>query len=93
MPFHRTPFDPLKYLNSLRLDVRLDKEGKIVLDGMKNVPGHKRHQVWHVVKEYDKLLRMQLDAPNEGMRPSVRKLLAQGKLKTKDGKYVKVDNQ
>ena len=92
MSYHHAPFDPLKYLNSLRLNVRLGQNGKITLDGMKNVPGEKRRQVWQVVKEYDKLLKMQLDAP-EGMRPSVRKLLAQGKIKMKDGKYVRPGNQ
>ena len=85
MNYHRAPFDPLRYLNSHRLNVRLDSKGKIILDGMKNVPGEKRRQVWHVVKEYDKLLKMQLDAPSEGMRPSVRKLLAQGKLRVEGG--------
>lgn len=59
---------------------------------MKDVPGHKRRHVWQVVKMYDKLLRIQLDAPNEGMRPSVRKLLAQGKIKAEDGMYVKGDS-
>ena len=89
MSYHRKLFDPLRYLNSHRLNVRLDQNGRIVLDGMRDVPGHKRRQVWQVVKEYDKLLRMQLDAPCEGMRPSVRKLLAHGKIKVEGGRYVR----
>lgn len=89
MSYHHAPFDPLKYLNSLHLDVRLDQNGKIVLDGMRNVPGEKRRHVWQMVKTYDKLLRMQLDAPDKGMRSSVRKLLAHGKIRVEGGKYVK----
>ena len=41
-----------------------------------------------MVKVYDKLLRMQLDAPKRELRPSVNKLLAQGKIVIKDKKYV-----
>lgn len=88
MSFHRSPFDPLQYLNSLRLDVRLDTRGRIVLDGLNRIPGHKRRQAWQVVKIYDQLLRMQLDAP-KGMRPSVRKLLAQGRITVQEGRYVR----
>ncbi len=89
MSFYRSPFDPLQYLNSLRLDVRLDTRGRIVLDGLNRIPGHKRRQAWQVVKIYDRLLRMQLDAPSEGMRPSVRKLLAQGRITVQEGRYVR----
>jgi hypothetical protein len=39
---------------------------------------------------YDKLLRMQLDAPMREQRPSVNKLLAQGKIVIRNGKYTMV---
>ena len=87
----RPPFDPLQFLYDLRLDVRLGRNGKIVLEGMSKIPQERRRQALKVVKVYDKLLRIQLDAPNEGMRPSVRKLLAQGKIKVEGGRYVKGD--
>ena len=74
----RTPFDPLKFLQSLRLDVELDSKGQITVHGMRFLEPHKAKQARNVLKIYDKLLRMQLDAPSKTMRPSVRKLLALG---------------
>lgn len=88
----RPPFDPLHFLYGLRLDARLDKNGRIVLEGTSSILKERRREALKVVKMYEKLLRIQLDAPNEGMRPSVRKLLAQGKLKMEGVRYVKGDN-
>ena len=88
MSYVRPPFDPLQFLYSLRLDVRIGKNGKIVLDGMQPLPKERRREALWVVRIYDKLLRMQLEAPHEGMRPSVRKLMAQGKIKVEEGRYV-----
>ncbi len=34
----RPPFDPLQFLYDLRLDIRLGKDGRIVLDGMRKIP-------------------------------------------------------
>ena len=83
------PFDPLKFLErTLRLDVYYSKRGThIVLEGLAALPEEKQHQAWWVVRTYKKLLQVQLDAPKREMRPSVRKLLAQGKVAIKDGKY------
>ncbi len=84
----RTPFDPLDFLEGdLRLDVRLDSKGRIMLDNLFYLPLEKREQARNVLKIYRKLLLMQLNAPKESMRPSVRKLLAQGKIVIVDGKY------
>lgn len=88
----RPPFDPLQFLYDIRQDARLDKNGRIVLDGLSKIPTERRWEALKVVSMYEKLLRMQLDAPNEGMRPSVRKLLAQGKIKVEGGRYVKGDS-
>ena len=41
-----------------------------------------------VLKGYDRLLRMQLDAPTPELRPSINKLLAHGKIIIKKGHYV-----
>ena len=84
----RTPFDPLKFLQSLRLDIELDSKGQITVHGMRFLEPHKAKQARNVLKVYDKLLRMQLDAPSKTMRPSVRKLLALGKVEIKEGQYV-----
>jgi hypothetical protein len=87
---HHTPiFDPLRFLEvQLRLQVTLGRDGKILLHGLNDLSPKRRQQAFKVVKIYDKLLRMQLDAPTRELRPSVNKLLAQGKIVIKDKKYV-----
>ena len=86
----QTPiFDPLRFLeHQLRLKVHLAPNGKILLYGMGDLSPKRRQQAMKVLKVYDRLLRMQLDAPKREMRPSVNKLLAQGKIVIKKGKYV-----
>ncbi|MGM0424547.1 MAG: hypothetical protein ACQEQX_06475 [Thermodesulfobacteriota bacterium] len=60
----------------MKLKVELTSQGKIILHGMSRLhPRHRRRAKW-VLDTYDRLLRMQLDAPKKEMRPSVRKLLA-----------------
>jgi hypothetical protein len=87
---HHTPiFDPLRFLeHQLRLKVTLGQDGKIMLYGLNELSAKRRQQAFKVVKVYDKLLRMQLDAPKPELRPSVNKLLAQGKIVIKNKKYV-----
>lgn len=86
---HRTPFDPLSFLQGeLRLKVELTPQGKIVLHGMSRLhPRHRKRAKW-VLDTYERLLRMQLDAPKREMPPSVRKLLAQGKIVIRGGRHV-----
>ncbi len=84
----RTPFDPLSYLESLDLDLSLDSSGNVVADGMWSLEPHQKKKARAVLQTYDKLLRLQLNAPSESMRPSVRKLLAQGKVEIRGGQYV-----
>ena len=72
----------------MRLDIELDSKGQITVHGMRFLEPHKAKQARNVLKVYDKLLRMQLDAPSKTMRPSVRKLLALGKVEVRDGQYV-----
>ncbi len=84
----RTPFDPLSYLESLYLDLSLDPSGNVIAKGMWSLEPHQKKKAQAVLQTYDKLLRLQLDAPSESMRPSVRKLLAQGKIEVRDGQYV-----
>lgn len=50
-------------------------------------PRHRKRAKW-VLDTYDRLLDMQLDAPKRKVRPSVRKLLAQGKIVIRGGRYV-----
>jgi len=87
---HHTPiFDPLRFLEvQLRLQVTLGQDGKILLSGLNELSVKRRQQAFRVVQVYDKLLRMQLDAPKPELRPSVNKLLAQGKIVIKNKKYV-----
>jgi hypothetical protein len=86
---HTPIFDPLRFLEQqLRLQVKLAPNGKILLYGLNELSAKRRQQTFNVVKVYDKLLRMQLDAPTRELRPSVNKLLAQGKIVIKNKKYV-----
>lgn len=87
---HHTPiFDPMRFLEvQLRLQVTLGQNGKIMLHGLNDLSPKRRKQAFNVVKVYDKLLRMQLDTPTRELRPSVNKLLAQGKIVIKNKKYV-----
>ena len=88
----RTPFDPLQFLEyEMHLDLSLNPEGQIKVSGMWALPPHQHKKAKAVLKTYDKLLRMQLDAPSASMRPSVRKLLAQGKIEIKGGQYIQVN--
>ncbi|MDZ7761731.1 MAG: hypothetical protein U5L00_15920 [Desulfovermiculus sp.] len=87
--FHTSIFDPLRFLErNLRLNVQLASNGKILLYGLNDLSAKRRQQAFNVLKVYDKLLRMQLDAPTRELRPSVNKLLAQGKIVIKNKKYV-----
>ena len=85
----RTLFDPLFFLEyDLRLDVSLEGNGHIRLDGLNSIPAHQRRMAMNTVRIYKGLLSMQLDAPRR-MRPSVQKLIAQGKIRLEKGYYVK----
>ncbi|EFI33117.1 hypothetical protein Dthio_PD0432 [Desulfonatronospira thiodismutans ASO3-1] len=86
----RTHFDPLQYLEyELRLDLSLDSRGSIVVKGLWSLHPHQKQKAQATLTTYNKLLRLQLNAPSRKMRPSVRKLLAQGKIEIKGGQYVK----
>ncbi len=85
----RSPFDPLLFLESeYRLDLSLDSSGNVVVKGMWSLQLHQHKKARAILKTYDRLLKLQLDAPSERMRPSVRKLLAQGKIEIRGGQYV-----
>jgi hypothetical protein len=84
-----TPFDPLRFLQSeMRLSLDLDPKGRIVVEGMNHLLPHQYKQAKAVLKIYDKLLLLQLDAPSKRMRPSIRKLMAQGRIEIREGQYV-----
>jgi hypothetical protein len=89
----RTPFDPLQFLQSeMSLSLDLDSKGKVVVEGMNRLLPHQYKQAKAVLKTYDRLLRLQLNAPSKRMRPSVRKLMAQGKIEIRDRRYVLCEN-
>lgn len=82
------PFDPLIFLErQLLLTVRLDESGNILVYGVSGLSPGKRRQVSWVVRTYAGLLRLQLKASKPELRPSVRKLMAQGKVGIKKGRY------
>jgi hypothetical protein len=82
-------FDPLQFLQTqYRLDLSLDSRGNIVVKGIWSLHPHQKKKAEAILKIYDKLLRLQLNAPSKNMRPSVRKLLAQGKIEIREGQYV-----
>ena len=85
----RKPFDPLLFLErTLELKVYYSKHGThIVLDGIASLPENKKRQARQVVKLYPRVLELQLDAPKREMRPSVQKLMAQGKVEIVKGRY------
>lgn len=58
-----------------------------MLDGLAALPEEKQQQARNVVRVYPKLLELQLDAPKRELRPSIRKLLAQGKVEIVKGRY------
>jgi len=58
-----------------------------VLDGLAALPEEKQRQARNVVRAYPRLLELQLDAPKRELRPSVRKLMAQGKVEIVNGRY------
>lgn len=81
-------FDPLKYLeHDLRLNVKLDKNGQIVLYGISWLGEEWRKKAVWVLRTYDKLLKIQLSDPK---RPSVYKLFAQEKIKIRKGQFVRM---
>ena len=83
---NRKLFDPLYYLErELRLKVKLDKKDQILLDGLNYLGQHQVKQALWVVRTYDRLMRIQINDPRH---PSVYKLIAQGKLEIRKGRYV-----
>ncbi|HMB30626.1 MAG TPA: hypothetical protein VKN82_02245 [Desulfohalobiaceae bacterium] len=85
----RILFDPLFFLEyDLRLTVSLEGNGYIRLDGLRILPAHQRRMTMKYIRIYKGLLCMQQDAPRR-MRPSLQKLIAQGKIRLEKGQYVK----
>ena len=85
----RQIFDPLRFLeHQLLLDVYQGQDGGIYLQGIGSLPPRKRRQAKWVLDNYDGLLRLQLDAPKRELRPSVQKMLAQGKIRIENRRYV-----
>ena len=81
----RKPFDPLLFLErTLELRVYYFKRGNhIVLDGLAALPEEKQNQARQVVRMYPRILELQMDTQKLGLRPSIRKLMAQGKVRAR----------
>jgi hypothetical protein len=79
-------FDPLRYLRrNLKCEVTLDPNGEIrlVFAGWQQEPTIRKARA--VLHSYRSLIKFQLE--NNGA--SVRKLLAQGKIQLKDGRFIR----
>ena len=88
-PYEQAPVRPLRFLeNQLLLAVVLGKDNRVHLEGISRLPLKKRRQAKWVLDNYEGLLRLQLDAPKRGLRPSVQKLLAQSKIRIENRHYV-----
>jgi hypothetical protein len=86
---HRQLFDPLRFLEQqLLLSVVHGRDDRIYLQGISKLPPQKKKQAKWVLDTYEGLLRLQLDAPKKELRLSVQKLIAQGKLRIVNGRYV-----
>jgi hypothetical protein len=83
------PFDPLRYLENLRLETFLSKDNQIILKGISRIPARDKKKAIWVLTNYEELLKMQLNADKPELRPSVRKLLAHGKIVIMNGRYIK----
>lgn len=59
----------------------------IVLDGIAMLSEDKQNQARQVVRMYPRILELQMDAPKQELRPSIRKLMAQGKVEIVKGRY------
>ena len=82
------PFDPLIFLErQLLLTVRMEETGTILVYGISKLHSNKQKQVSWTVRTYAGLLRLQLNASKPELRPSVQKLMAQGKVGIKNGRY------
>lgn len=81
--------DPLAWLRRERAHVAL-VDGAVQLTFESDVRRAKRTKLYAFAARYDLLLRMQLDVP-PGERPcTVQQLLAAGRIRVHDGKYVRV---
>lgn len=86
MSRQRKLFDPHSYLQrELRLKVWIDHKDQILLDGLNSHGPQNIDRALWVVRTYGRLLRIQITDPR---RPSVYKLIAQGKLEVRKGRYV-----
>jgi hypothetical protein len=84
----RVPFDPLKFLeHQLLLTVRLDEASTILVYGASSLAPRRQQQVTWIVRTHAGLLRLQLYAYRPELRPSVRKLMAQGKVEIVNERY------
>jgi hypothetical protein len=86
---HKQLFDPLRFLEQqLLLSVVHGRDDRIYLKDISKLPPQKKKQAKWVLDTYEGLLRLQLDVPKKGLRPSVQKLLAQGKISIQNKRYV-----
>ena len=77
-------FDPLRYLEKqAHARVSVASDGKVMLTFDGPVAPHERERAWAIARRYEQLISLQVDHG----RASVQKLIAQGFLVLRAGRY------
>ena len=91
------PFDPIAKLTSLGAEVRplLDApEGKrLRITVMRGMSPHNGLQARRIARAYERLILLQITTGEPGRPRTVQQLLANGRLRVVDGRYVLVDSK
>ena len=84
-------FDPLRKIHSLCGSIYLcprGDNGPFRITYGEGITSVRRERIWRIVRRYERLLLLQLDVP-PGTKPrTVQQLLASGRLRVVDGRYV-----
>ncbi|MBQ9451770.1 MAG: hypothetical protein IJU65_00530 [Desulfovibrio sp.] len=84
-------FDPLRALRSLGLRVSLDADTHELRTEWTHNPSYydrRKADMW--LKRFDSLLKLQLDVPENTLPRTVQQLMASGKVKVVEGKFIRV---
>lgn len=88
-----TLFDPLHWLATKGAEASLTPAGEVKLLFDQHTPQKTRVGIRRVISRYEGLLRLQLDVP-KGTRPrTVQQLLAAGKIRLVEGRYVRASQK
>lgn len=83
-----TLFDPLAWLIKKGATASLDASGEVRLLFDQSVRQDVRRRIWRVIMPYMGLLRLQLDVPPGTRARTVQQLIATGRIRVVEGRYV-----